>query len=92
MADVMSTTAITLGQQLCDIVRQAIANRGGAQKATAIAAIAPKNGVFFTIAGDTPPVVAAGKTAVTVLFDNATVATLADQIGTWAPPTGALPS
>lgn len=92
MATVVSTDAFILGQQCARIVAQAIANRGGAQKATALYSIAPKLDVYFTVAGSTPAVVATGKTAVTIIFDNTTAQALADRFATWVPETGALPS
>lgn len=92
MADVVSTSAYVLGQQAADAVRQAIANRGGLQKASALYSLAPQTGVFFTVAGSTPPVVASGKTCVSIIFDNTTLQALADKGITWVPPTGSMPS
>jgi len=92
MADVLSTDVFTLGQQLTFVVLGAVANRGGAQKASALYASSPNNKVFYQRGGVAAGTPASGKTWVIVEFDNATAATLADKLGTWAPPTGTLPT
>jgi len=92
MADVLSTTTNILGQQLVRIVTEAIANRGGAQKASALYALDPNRKVFFQIAGSAAGTVPTGKTWVMIEFDNVTAAALADKLATWQPPTGTLPS